>query len=119
MQAWMLVALVTVSACAESVLIRSQPPGARVTVDGQDQGTAPVEYVIPRPQFRRGIPVRLTLDGYQATASTLRVTACPGRIVGGAFTLGVLNIFKRPTCFASPQTFTLEPVAARAEAPQD
>ncbi len=107
--------------CSETAMVRSYPPGAKLFVDGQFVGITPVVYSVDRDEFaKRDFAVHLDRTGYVSTDGTLRKETCKGRVTGGVFTLGILFLFKGPTCFASPQDFSLdptpEPVAAEAGA---
>ncbi len=93
--------------CSESTLIRSYPPGAKVYVDNQYQGVTPCGVTVPRSKFTSNVQARLERDGYEPLTATLREHVCGGRVVGGIFTLGIVFIFKRPTCFVDPQDFAL------------
>jgi len=115
-------AAVLLSGCAETAVVRSYPAGARLYLNNQYVGITPAAINIPREQFDAGqYGYRLEQDGYEPIEGTLRTETCRGRVVGGVFTLGVVLLFKRPTCFASPQDFSLtplpgsQPVAAQTE----
>jgi hypothetical protein len=104
----LLALLAALAGCAESTLIRSQPEGARISVNGRFVGTAPVRFTVPRKEFTsQEFTVLAEHEGYEAAQTTLRKRTCPGRIVGGVFTLGVVLIFKRPTCFEDPRYVSL------------
>ena len=100
--------LALVAGCAESTLIRSYPMGARISVNGNFIGTSPVVFSVPRNQFSaQEFTVTAEHPGYEPGTSTLQKRTCPGRIVGGVFSLGISLIFKRPTCFDDPQNVSL------------
>ena len=95
--------------CSEYTLIRSYPPGAKLYINDHFEGLTPVTFSVPRSDFAdHDFLVRLERTGYGTVNETLAKRICPGRIVGGVFTLGIVFIFKGPTCFAYPQDFTLE-----------
>jgi PEGA domain-containing protein len=97
--------------CSESTMVRSYPPAAKLYVNGQFVGLTPVAYTVDSAQFSKtDFSVRLDRTGYASVDGTLRKQTCPGRVTGGVFTLGILFIFKGPTCFSSPQDFSMEPL---------
>ncbi len=103
--------------CAESTVIRSYPPGAKLFVNGEYQGVTPRVFTVPREKFAsQTFTARIERDGYAPQEEELRKRTCPGRVVGGVFSLGISFIFKRPTCFDSHEDFSLEPLPAQAEA---
>jgi hypothetical protein len=96
------------SGCAESTLVRSYPAGAKVFLNGDFKGITPIALTVPHAQFSAGtFRVRVEHEGYTSEERTLQTETCSGRVVGGVFTLGILLIFKPPTCFVSPQDFAL------------
>jgi hypothetical protein len=102
---------VTLAGCAESTLIRSYPPGAKLYVNDQYEGVTPFMLTVPRAQFAdHTFRVRLERDGYTPIDQTLLTRTCPGRVVGGIFSLGISFIFRRPTCFDSHQDFSMVPL---------
>ena len=107
----LLALLTTITGCAESTMIRSYPVGARISVDGIFVGATPAKFVASRQDFEQKTFVAVAEHpGYQRTEYTLQRTTCKGRIVGGVFTLGILLLFKRPTCFQSPQYIDMPPL---------
>lgn len=108
---------VALAGCAEYTVVRSYPPGAKLYRDGNLEGLTPVTVRVPRSEFsEENFRIRLEHVGYQPTEGTLRTQVCGGRVVGGVFTLGIVLLFKRPTCFSSPQDFALAPLADQATA---
>jgi len=57
-------------ACSHVTLIKSTPPGAAVSIDGEVKGVTPLFYE-EATGFGRSYHVRLTLDGYQTEAVEL------------------------------------------------
>ena len=113
-----IVLCVVLSGCAEYAVVRSYPPGAKLYRDGQFEGLTPVTVRVPRSQFsEENFRIRLEHTGYEPLEGTLRTQVCGGRIAGGVFTLGIVLLFKRPTCFSSPQNFALAPSADSTAAP--
>jgi hypothetical protein len=98
-------------------MVRSYPPGSKVYVNGDFVGVTPVVYTVGGAKFTgREFPVRIERTGYAPADSVLRKQTCPGRVVGGVFTLGILFLFRNPTCFVSPQDFLLEALPNTADA---
>jgi hypothetical protein len=100
------------SACSESTMIRSYPPNAKLYVNGTLMGLTPIVYTAKHSRISDVYQVRLEREGYQPLEDVLHTRICPGRIVGGIFTLGIVLLVRGPTCFASPQEFTLQPSPA-------
>lgn len=110
--AWGVACALVLAGCSESTVVRSYPPGAKLYVNGVFVGVTPVNYTVDRSQFSSGdFSVRVDRPGYASAEGVLRKQVCPGRVTGGVFTLGILFLFKRPTCFVSPQDFSLEALA--------
>jgi hypothetical protein len=92
-------------------MVRSYPPGSKLYVNGELVGITPVVYTIDSSEFStRDFAVRVDRTGYTSAEGVLRKQLCPGRVTGGVFTLGILFLFRGPTCFTSPQDFVLEPL---------
>lgn len=103
------VALLALTGCGESTLIRSQPPGASVWINDSLVGKTPVEYSCGRASFSHPQRYRLELDGYQTAEGQFSKRVKPGRIVGAYFSAGISLIFKRPTGFRDRYDFALVP----------
>jgi hypothetical protein len=108
--AWVATTCLCIVGCSESAMVRSYPPGAKLYVNDHFEGIAPIIYTTPHSQIGQDFQVRLEREGYTTLESTLRKQICPGRIVGGIFTLGIVLIIRGPTCFVSPQDFSLDPI---------
>jgi hypothetical protein len=102
------VAMILLGGCSESVLIRSYPAGAKVYVNDDFIGVAPSVYTTKHSQIGKSHRVRLERNGYEPREDLLRTGICGGRIAGGIFTLGIVLLIRGPTCFVSPQDFSLE-----------
>jgi hypothetical protein len=98
---------VSIAACAETTTIRSYPPGSKVFIDGQLAGVTPFGYRVAREEMGRAFHVRLEREGFQPTEASLQKVTCPGRVVGGIFTFGILFLFKGSTCFVGVHDFSL------------
>jgi PEGA domain-containing protein len=85
-----LVAALTVG-CAESELVRSVPPDAKVFIDDKLVGSTPINFAT---QDVRPLPYRIEKPGYPAAEGTIQTRIAPGRVVGAVFTLGILAIFR-------------------------
>ena len=104
------------TACGESAVIRSYPPGSKLYVNDQFIGLTPIPYSASRKEYSRGeFRVRLERDGYLPLDDKLRTRVCGGRIAGAIFTLGIVFLFKGPTCFQSPQDFSLLAAPGQAQ----
>jgi PEGA domain-containing protein len=85
--------------CAESVAIKSYPPGAKAYIDGQFVGTTPVSTQFPRDQVTPEHTWRVEFRNCDPTEGKLATRVAPGRIVGYVFTLGILAAFRGPYYF--------------------
>ena len=110
----------TLVACSESTVVRSYPPGAKLYMNGHFEGLTPIVYTASRGEYSKGVfRARLEREGYAPLEENLRIGVCGGRIAGAIFTVGIVFLFKGPTCFRSPQDFALAPVAAQAQPSED
>ncbi|HJQ85597.1 MAG TPA: PEGA domain-containing protein [Candidatus Binatia bacterium] len=106
----MLALVVTLcAACSEHALVRSEPPGAAFYVNDRHVGETPLEVTVPRSAFVKPIRFRLERAGYEPREGTLSTRVSPGRIVGGAFSMGISLIFRRPTTLRRSYDFMLTP----------
>jgi hypothetical protein len=87
--------VVSLTACSETVLIRSTPPDADVVIDGQLRGKTPMLYTVPRDQLKEH-RVQLKKKGYEPVEDTIRLRVARGRLVGAVFTLGLVYAFRSP-----------------------
>ena len=95
-----------VAGCASATRINSVPPGARVFVDGQYLGRAPVTHEDSGPLWTAK-PVTLKLDGYRDQTGMIRKEELQvGPLIGGAL---VLVPFLWLTGYPDEYTFQLEP----------
>lgn len=85
--------------CAEHVLIRSYPAGAKAIVDGYAIGTTPATTSIPRGDVSKPHTWRVEYRNCDAAEGTLQTGVAGGRIAGYIFTLGILAIFRGPYYF--------------------
>jgi len=103
--------LAIASGCAETTVIRSTPPGAKVSINGTSLGATPAEFSVDRYQFQEPYNYRIELPGYVSRQGTLGVKVQPARAVGIVLTYGVLAAFKKPSTFEDEYAFRLEPSA--------
>jgi hypothetical protein len=108
--AWVATTFLCIVGCSESAMVRSYPPGAKLYVNDHFEGIAPIIYTTPHSQIGKNFRVRLEREGYTTLEGTLRKQICGGRIAGGIFTLGIVLLVRGPTCFVSPQDFSLTAV---------
>lgn len=91
--------------CASTTRINSVPPGARVFVDGQYLGRAPVTHEDSGPLWTSK-PVMLKLDGYEDQSGMIRKEELRvGPLIGGTL---VLVPFLWLTGYPDEYTFELE-----------
>ena len=86
----------SIAGCAESVLIKSYPAGAKAYVDGQLIGSTPARAEIPRSQVGLPHTWRVEFRNCDAAEGQLRTGVGGGRIVGYIFTLGLVALAKGP-----------------------
>ena len=97
------------ASCSESVMIRSEPPGAKAYVDNAPVGTTPFVFSVKRGDLQHSYSLRLEKDGYEPYADTLRTRIAGGRATGAFFTLGIVYIFKSPWYLVPPPIVTMQP----------
>ena len=115
-----LIAAIALSAalagCTETTQVRSYPAGAKVYVNDTFVGLTPLHYQVPSAEIGHDFHVRLERPGYQSVDGMLKKEVCRGRIAGGAFTLGILLLFRNSTCFAAMHDFALTELPAEGRA---
>ena len=84
------------SGCAESVLVKSYPGGAKAYLDGQIIGTTPAQTQIPRGQVGAPHTWRVEYRNCDPAEGSLQTGIAGGRVAGYIFTLGILAIFRGP-----------------------
>jgi NADPH-dependent glutamate synthase beta subunit-like oxidoreductase len=97
--------LLLVAGCADTALIRTYPPGAKVTINNQYIGVTPVEYVAPRGAWPADntFHYRFEREGYVTQEGTFRGEEAHVRGIGAFFTLGLTKIFRNPNGFKGSQ----------------
>ena len=98
--------------CTESVMFRSLPPGATVTVNNQIIGNTPVEFSTPSKSLgQEPFRYRIEADGYRPVEGVLKEYVGGGRVVGCVFTFGILSAFRSVKTFGDrPVEVVLESV---------
>src|SRR6266404_7026234 len=95
--------------CSPSVMIRSEPPGAKAYVDDVLVGTTPFDFSVKRSDLKSSYRLRLEKGGFEHSDQTIGTRVAPGRIVGAFFSLGIVYLFKSPRDLVAPQVVYLEP----------
>lgn len=90
------VVVAVTSGCAESVAIRSNPPGAKAYLDGVLVGTTPTYAEIDRKALKVPHSWRVEFRNCDEAEGQTTTALAPGRVVGTVFTLGILAAFKSP-----------------------
>ena len=106
--------LMILAACADSTLIRTEPPGAAIYVRKKFVCLSPCEYSAPRSEFSPHTALRIEKTGYEPIETELKSKIMPSRIVGGVFTLGIVPLFKRPYTYYFHQEYALSPITVAA-----
>jgi len=73
--------------CAERVVFKSTPSGAKVFVSNEYVGDTPTEFSTGDVTLR---PYRIELGGFPPVEGALVPHLAPGRVAGAVFTLGIL-----------------------------
>ena len=90
---------ISVAGCAESVLIKSYPGGAKAYIDDQYVGSTPAATEIPRGAVTSMHTWKVEFRNCDSAEGKLQTRVAPGRIVGYIFTLGIVAIFRGPYYF--------------------
>lgn len=107
---WLLViALILICGCSESVLIRSYPEGARIFINDTPYGTTPAVFKVNKGDLENQYMLRVEKDGYEPHLTTLRTRVAPGRVVAAFFTLGTVYLYKSPRYIVQPPQIELQP----------
>jgi hypothetical protein len=112
----------TLSGCAEEVLIRSTPAGAKAYIDSQYVGSTPASILIPRGQVMAKTHTwKVEHRNCEPAEGHLQTRIANGRVVGYVFTFGILAIFKGPHYFQRVDAVLsggdCEPAQAKQTAP--
>lgn len=108
-------ALLLAAGCSESTTVRTSPPGAQLSVNGQFVGLTPTAFSVPRSEWKEPYNYTIAMPGYEPIEGALAVQTAPGRVVGSMFTLGVLLAFKRPATFKDVHDFVLRPLRTKTD----
>ena len=93
-----LVGAMLLAGCAERVLFRSAPPGAKVFVDDTYVGDTPTHFSTRSVVLRT---YRVEMQGYPPVEGALEPHLAGGRVVGAIFTLGIVAM-ARPMYYYTP-----------------
>ncbi|MFN4081338.1 MAG: PEGA domain-containing protein [Saprospiraceae bacterium] len=106
--AFFLCILITFSACSSTTVINSQPPGARVYIDGTSVGTTPYSHTDTKI-VGSATHVRLTMEGYEDVNTQFyrNEQADPGAIIAGIF---LLFPFLWTMKYYPARSYTLKPL---------
>jgi hypothetical protein len=99
------------SGCAQGIRFRSDPAGARISINGEFAGITPAQYEIPEHGMPMELRYRVERGGYLPQEGNLRPTLAPGRLVGAIFTLGIVYAFRNPYAYKQAYDFALEPLS--------
>lgn len=81
-----------VSACSHVVTIDSEPPGATIYVNGQKQGTAPVQYT-EKTGWNNTYRIEAKKRGYSKTERTVEQTEWNSTVLGVSSATAVIGFF--------------------------
>ena len=113
----LLAASVLLAGCAETAIIRTHPPDAKVYVEGKYVGDSPATFTAKAHHVQRKYALRLEKDGYQTVDDVLTSHVAVGRIIlDGLVTCGITWVFRGYWIF-EPAAFELKPVAAAVPEP--
>jgi hypothetical protein len=109
--------------CAEHVVIRSYPGGAKALVDGHVIGTTPATTSIPRGAVGHPHTWRVEYRNCDFAEGQLQTGIAGGRITGYIFTAGILALFRGPYYYPEVDAILTGgdcegPAQARAPTPQ-
>ncbi len=107
-----LLAASLLAACGtEHTLIRSDPSGAKVTINDKMIGTTPAEFAVNRSDWpsNNTFKCRLEMENYDPTDCTFQ-GARWRHVVGDIFTLFLIRIFRGPYGLADEYDYKLRPL---------
>jgi hypothetical protein len=99
-----LAVLPLLAGCAETLVIRSTPPGAQVMLNGTVVGTTPMVYETKRPE---PMTYRIEKEGYPPAEGAIATPLAPGRVVGAVFSLGIVAL-SRPMHYFLPNPLDVQ-----------
>lgn len=108
--ALVLTSLLATAGCSQSTFFRSDPPGARISVNGQFVGITPARYEMAEQNVPRVIHYRVERGGYLPQEGEIRARFSGGRLVGAIFTLGLVYAARSPFVYKEVYDFALVPV---------
>jgi hypothetical protein len=101
------------SGCEETTEIVTNPPGAKVTINGKFIGLSPVEFDVSRgdwPDDNRFVYL-IEREGFQPTRGEFRGEVAPGRIVGSIFASAGLSLAWNGVMVLPEVVIDLEPMS--------
>jgi hypothetical protein len=102
---------VFLSGCAEHTVIRTWPPGAKVTINDKFIGVSPVPFVVEADEPLPAVfHYRLEREGCVTKEGEFPSVVAKGRVVAAVFTLGIVYLFKRPRTIEGRYDFELTPL---------
>lgn len=103
---------VSLSSCAESVLIRTHPDGALVSVNERELGIAPVTFTVKSQDIGSNSTYHFVVkkDGYETAQGFIPVVRAPGRVVGMIFSFGLMRIARGTATFPESYDIGLQPI---------
>lgn len=99
--------------CTQAIVFRSDPPGARVSLNGDFIGITPSRYEIPERPLPEVLNYRVERGGYLPQEGQIRPVFGVGRLFGAIFTLGIVYVFRNPYLYKAHYDFALSPVGDR------
>lgn len=107
-------AAVLCGCAAETLTIKSSPPGAEVFINDQLVGHTPVVWTVSREEHGIRHRVRIEDEGYQPYETEARTVVSDGRIAVAILTSAISLAFQKPTYYP-PIDATLIPLGDRAD----
>jgi Short C-terminal domain/PEGA domain len=96
--------------CTQTTMFRSDPPGARVSIDGVFTGITPSRYDMPEHPLPTVLRYRIERGGYLPQEGEIRPAFGAGRFFGALFTVGFVYVFRNPYIYQQSYDFALSPL---------
>lgn len=96
--------------CTQTTRFRSDPPGARVSIDGAFTGITPARYDMPEHPLPTVLRYRIERGGYLPQEGEIRPDFGGARFVGALFTVGLVYVFRNPYIYRETYDFALSPL---------
>ncbi len=83
-----------IAGCSEITTINTNPPGARVTVNGRMIGMTPLTYEVSRSEWPANNRFRYTMElrGFETKEGEFQGRVTPGRVIGSILTTAGLSL---------------------------